>query len=73
MGEISEMVLDGVLCEGCGVYLGEGDGYPGRCSACADGADELSVQLLKCKHCNRQFATDTARRQHANAKHKGAP
>ena len=32
MGEIADMMLDGTLCEGCGEYLGEGDGFPNYCS-----------------------------------------
>lgn len=33
MGDIAEMMLDGTLCEGCGVYLeGEAPGYPRYCS-----------------------------------------
>jgi hypothetical protein len=49
MGEISEMMLDGTLCECCGVFLGEVNedprmdyeeeqfepqGFPGLCSDC---------------------------------------
>lgn len=38
MGEIAEMMLDGTLCEGCGVLmLKEGQeppGYPCRCADC---------------------------------------
>lgn len=35
MGEIAEMMLDGTLCEGCGVYLpGEAQGIPRRCRDC---------------------------------------
>lgn len=36
MGDIAEMMLDGTLCEGCGEYLGEGDGYPQYCAGCAE-------------------------------------
>lgn len=40
MGEIADMMLDGTLCEVCGVYLGdddgEGAGHPQRCKACGD-------------------------------------
>lgn len=46
MGEIAEMMLDGTLCEGCGEYLGEGDGFPQYCSAsCAGdrGADPSQI------------------------------
>jgi Zn finger protein HypA/HybF involved in hydrogenase expression len=36
MGEVAEMMLDGTLCEGCGVFLNdEPTGYPCRCSGCA--------------------------------------
>lgn len=34
MGEISEMHLDGTLCERCGEYLGEPVGYPRLCEDC---------------------------------------
>ena len=34
MGEIADAMLDGEMCEGCGEYLGGGDGFPRRCSAC---------------------------------------
>jgi hypothetical protein len=36
MGEIAEAMLDGDLCEGCGVYMGDpGQGFPRRCPDCA--------------------------------------
>lgn len=36
MGEAAEMMLDGILCEGCGEWMGddEAPGYPRRCPAC---------------------------------------
>jgi len=34
MGEIAEAILEGDFCEGCGVDLGAGDGYPRRCADC---------------------------------------
>ena len=34
MGEISDMHLDGTLCESCGVYMGEGYGYSQCCADC---------------------------------------
>jgi hypothetical protein len=35
MGEIADMMLDGDLCEGCGVYMGSaGAGFPRRCRSC---------------------------------------
>lgn len=35
MGEIAEMILDGMLCEGCGVFIGDGDGITRSCQACS--------------------------------------
>lgn len=32
MGEIADAMLDGTLCECCGTYIGEGDGFPQYCS-----------------------------------------
>ncbi len=34
MGDLTDMILDGTLCEGCGVYLGEPVDYPRRCHRC---------------------------------------
>lgn len=35
MGEISEMYLDGTLCEECGSYIGEAVHYPRKCEDCS--------------------------------------
>lgn len=35
MGEIADAMLDGSLCQGCGEYLGGGDGFPVLCAGCA--------------------------------------
>lgn len=35
MGEIREMMLDGTLCELCGVYLGDAVEFPRFCHHCA--------------------------------------
>lgn len=41
MGDIAEMMIEGVLCNGCGVYLdGEETGYPRWC-------DDKDCQLIK--------------------------
>jgi hypothetical protein len=34
MGEIAEMMLEGILCEGCGEFMGGSSGYPRRCRGC---------------------------------------
>lgn len=36
MGEIADMILDGTLCQYCGEYMGEGDGFARSC--CGRGA-----------------------------------
>ena len=46
MGEISEMMQDGILCQICGVFmddLQDGDeapGYPRTCEGCTEDDDE---------------------------------
>lgn len=40
MGEIADAIIDGELCEVCGVYLGEGDGYPKKCKDCERAASK---------------------------------
>jgi len=39
MGEMADYMLNGDDCEWCGVYLGEGPGYPRKCSDCAQEED----------------------------------
>lgn len=34
MGEIADAMLNGDMCECCGEYLGEGDGFPRLCGSC---------------------------------------
>lgn len=35
MGEIADMMLAGILCEGCGEFIDEsGPGHPRRCAGC---------------------------------------
>lgn len=38
MGDIADMMLEGALCEGCGVYMGNGNGFPQRCGSCRQAA-----------------------------------
>ena len=39
MGDAAEMILDGIVCEVCGEYIGEPCGYPRKCAGC-DEPDE---------------------------------
>ncbi len=34
MGDIVDAILEGVFCQNCGEYLGEGDGFPVTCPKC---------------------------------------
>lgn len=40
MGEVADMIIDGILCAGCGVYLGEEVGFPCYCESCREGEDQ---------------------------------
>ncbi len=40
MGEIANDMLSGLLCNGCGVYLGDPVGFPCYCEDCRDEAVE---------------------------------
>ncbi len=46
MSDFIELILDGVLCEGCGVYIGDAQGYPSRCNACCE---EMEEGFITCK------------------------
>jgi hypothetical protein len=39
MGEIAEMILDGTMCQVCGVWMNDGEdgpGHPQTCEGCAE-------------------------------------
>lgn len=47
MGDSAEMILEGIMCEGCGEFLdGDGPGFPRRCHACggSDDTDPLGFE-----------------------------
>jgi len=44
MGETVDMILDGILCEGCGEFLGEAVGYPRRCPGCSDDGEGTEME-----------------------------
>lgn len=43
MGEYADMILDGEMCEGCGIFLDGASGFPQRCRGCGGDADELDL------------------------------
>lgn len=61
MGDIADMMIGGAMCQSCGEYLGEGDGYPTFCASCAreqgidlnDPYTEKPVKLA-CPECGRR-------------------
>lgn len=56
MGEIAEMMLDGTLCAGCGVYLyGASHGEPRQCRDCRRQAGQPHpTERVPCKTCGRR-------------------
>lgn len=41
MGEIADLMVNGDICEGCGVELeGVGEGFPRRCPGCGGSTPE---------------------------------
>ncbi len=56
MGEIADMMLEGVLCEGCGEYLGEGDGCPAYCFGCSkDRGLSTPREKTNCPICKKRI------------------
>lgn len=84
MGEIAEMMLNGDMCEACGVWLdGEGSGYPRYCSPeCAAGRGayfepdqhasprpKKSRRKHACPDCLKRFRSMHAMKQHWHDMH----
>lgn len=36
MGDIADAILDGDMCEVCGEWLDDGDGFVRRCDGCSE-------------------------------------
>lgn len=87
MGEISDMMLEGILCQQCGGYVGDGDGFPVTCGSCLRDrpkapkpAHASPKKRVGCGNCGRVFGDAEARDQHYNqkrrigdARHQGEP
>lgn len=82
MGEIADMMLDGTMCQVCGVWLEqEPVGYPVTCAGCIAAGDDptqhnLDVnakppRTVECPEagCERKFRTRDAAAQHWRDKH----
>ena len=77
MGDIAEMMLDGTMCECCGVFLhGPALGYPRYCSKqCAKdrgGREDFPKQTLRtrCIQCGKTVKA-AGLRDHMRDVHKG--
>jgi len=43
MGDIADMLLEGVMCQVCGEWMGgDGDGFPVTCPACEEEEEDES-------------------------------
>ena len=84
MGEIADMMLDGTMCQVCGVYMHEYEaapGYPVTCASCDEGPgapegvpsnwvkDPKTVLCREHPKCERRFRTQEAATQHWVDKH----
>jgi hypothetical protein len=80
MGEIADMMLDGTLCEECGVYLDDDEGacgYPRYCEDCEDPSDSKhngpnshkKPEKIKCPHCEKKCGGEQGLDTHIKAKH----
>ncbi len=73
MGEIAEMMLDGTMCECCGVFIGRPVGYPRYCRECQAEAPpapraQNKEKKTKCIACGRMIAP-VGMGQHVKDKH----
>lgn len=76
MSETSDMMMNGELCQGCGVYIGEDVGYPLSCASCAKGEVKPAKAKakpikpkVKCQVCGKKVS-ELGLRQHIEAVHK---
>lgn len=74
MGEIAEMMLDGTLCAGCGVYIGADNGYPEYCEDCLEEINDKAKQIVNkkytCEFCKKSFKTEQGLNDHKKFVHK---
>lgn len=73
MGEISDLIINGDLCQYCMCGLGSGQGYPRSCSVCsstgaAEGTDLYRIKY-QCTTCNKLLKSEQAAIDHNRAAH----
>lgn len=74
MGEITDMMLDGTVCQSCGVWLNEGRdgaGCPGYCADCEPENDDHNEWLIArtCPDCGKVCKSADGVKQHQRDKH----
>lgn len=74
MGDIADAMLDGDLCQVCGVYMSGGDGYPQTCAGCLretrDFPDGRHAKV-KCPICQKTVKA-VGLKDHTRDAHSGA-
>lgn len=74
MGEYADMIIDGEVCQLCGVFLGDAPGHPRYCPDCnAQAHQKPQNKQLQCPHCERKFIHERALDAHSVAKHGTEP
>jgi hypothetical protein len=75
MGEIADMMLEGLLCEQCGVFIDEDPpGHPRNCGCDPSMFSSPAPQPTKSKNvacdlCDKRFGSADARDQHTRDAH----
>lgn len=52
MGDVSDMILDGVLCQECGEYMGGAVGFAQTCRACRSAGPDPH-EKIQCDICGK--------------------
>lgn len=65
MGEQAELILNGDVCEGCGEEMGDGPGYPRRCSSCGGSDEGSDFEVYKHARAERRASLEPQRFEYA--------
>jgi hypothetical protein len=70
MGDVADAMLDGDLCQCCGVYMEGGNGYPQTCPSCLDDVERAQPRTEKvaCSVCGKKVS-EAGLHDHMRAKH----
>ena len=64
MGDVADMMMDGILCIECGEYIGEDVGHPRKCFGCKP----TKENSITCEICNKKLKPEGLF-DHMKAKH----